>query len=437
MFSKTKIKNLIMSKTKNNGIILATLCIIIFLDFLGYGIILPIIAPILFNSESVFFDQSVTNKVRSFFYGAIVAIYPISQFFGSFIIGNLADKWGRKKVLTITLTSATLGHLFFLLGLTLSEVSMLIVSRFITGLAGSNVALANTIISDISEKSNKGRNYGFITLSMALGIIIGPLIGGQLTTININYPPIITPYSLPLYVSILLSILTLLSVTMFLKETYTTQQGYRSNNFTELLDYTITEFKGLFKSNLKHIFLVSFLTFTTFNMFVHFMNLYFSSHLNFSPKQIGDYLSYAAFCFALSMGIINPYLSRKFSANRILLFSLIGVGISILLVLLANHVKHIYIITFFYTLFFSISYTNISTLISDFSAQDDTGKYFGINHSLNSLAELLSSVLVTFLFAINIKLPIITSAILVFTAWYTLLQQTPKNRENSNNKIEI
>ncbi|MGB3365115.1 MAG: MFS transporter, partial [Thermodesulfobacteriota bacterium] len=88
------------NKTDLNPIL--PLYLVILVAFAGYGLMVAIFIPMLMH-DTGFFDESVSSSARGIYGGILLALYPLGQFIGSPIIGSFADKFGRKRVLTISL----------------------------------------------------------------------------------------------------------------------------------------------------------------------------------------------------------------------------------------------------------------------------------------------------------------------------------------------
>ena len=76
--------------------------LIIFIDLLGFGIVIPLLP---FYAR----EFSASGKVI----GATVAVYSLMQFIFSPIWGRVSDRVGRRPVLLISLTGSVLGYATF------------------------------------------------------------------------------------------------------------------------------------------------------------------------------------------------------------------------------------------------------------------------------------------------------------------------------------
>ena len=84
------------------------LILVILIDFMGVATVVTLFPNLLLGAHSIFpFTWSASNKLTAM--GAMLAIYPLGQFFGASIFGKLSDYYGRKKIMLLTLFCTCLG----------------------------------------------------------------------------------------------------------------------------------------------------------------------------------------------------------------------------------------------------------------------------------------------------------------------------------------
>ncbi|MCC7400399.1 MAG: MFS transporter [Chitinophagaceae bacterium] len=98
----------------------------------------------------------------------------IGYIIGSFVIGTLADRYGRYRMLILTFALTALGSFGDALA---PEITTLIVFRFITGVGvGADLNLVSTYISELAPSSRRGRITLLTFLIGILGQTITPFV---------------------------------------------------------------------------------------------------------------------------------------------------------------------------------------------------------------------------------------------------------------------
>lgn len=99
---------------------------------------------------------------------------------GQLTAGPLSDRYGRRRILLAGIVAYVATSLLCALSPT---VEMLIVARFVQGLAGGvGIVIANAAGRDVYAGAQLIRFYGRLTVVGGLAAIVGPLLGGVLTT---------------------------------------------------------------------------------------------------------------------------------------------------------------------------------------------------------------------------------------------------------------
>lgn len=183
---------------------LAIIFSVVLVDMLSFSIVLPLLA---------YFARDLgATKLQA---GLLLAMYPLAQFIGAPILGRLSDRFGRRPVLIVSIFGTMVG--FIVLGVATS-LAVLFVSRFVDGITGGNISVAQAYITDITDAKSRGKALGMIGAAFGLGFILGPATGGLLSSFG---------YAVPAFVGAGLAAINILLVTFLLPESLTAEDRAR------------------------------------------------------------------------------------------------------------------------------------------------------------------------------------------------------------------
>ncbi|WP_418883891.1 MFS transporter [Allorhizobium ampelinum] len=148
--------------------------VIVSLDAASSGAILPILP---FHLR----DLGATPLVLGF----VLAAEALSQFAAAPWLGQLSDRFGRKKVLLASQAGAILS--LSLLAMAHSVVFVLL-ARVLLGLTAANFSAAVAYAADNSSTSTRRQAIGALSAGLGLGGIIGPSLSGYLSDISLTAP---------------------------------------------------------------------------------------------------------------------------------------------------------------------------------------------------------------------------------------------------------
>lgn len=153
---------------KNQKSALLIIFITVFMDLVGFGIIIPL-SPYLAKN----FGADALQV------GLLMTIYSLMQFLFAPVWGRLSDRMGRRPIILISLLGASLSHLLFAFGETLS---FLFIARGLAGLFGGNISTAMAYIADVTEAKDRSKGMALIGVAFGLGFVLGPVVGGLAAT---------------------------------------------------------------------------------------------------------------------------------------------------------------------------------------------------------------------------------------------------------------
>lgn len=383
---------------------------IVFLDMLGVGIIIPVLTPLFLNFNLGILPAGHDLQTRTLILGLLLATFSIAQFFGAPILGAWSDKYGRKTLLLFTVTGTMLGYLLMGLGVATNTLWLLFVSRLIHGFAGGNISVVQSSIADVSDRQEKARNFALIGMAFGLGFIIGPYVGGKLSD-----PSLVSwfNFATPFWFAAILSFLNLLLVWRVFAETLHT----RSETKISLLTGIRNIGKAFTMPKLYAVFLALFLMTFGFSFFTQFSQVYLIEKFRFTQGQIGNFFAYIGLLTVLSQGLIVRPLSKRFTPEKILPWSLLGVAIAFGLLLIPNKPMGLYLLVPLVAAFQGLNQPNTTAVVSNLSDASSQGEILGIQQSIQSMAQALPPVIGGFTVSLHLSLPIIMAAAASGAAW--------------------
>ncbi|MFA6017122.1 MAG: MFS transporter [Patescibacteria group bacterium] len=350
---------------KNNKSLL-TIFLVVFIDLLGFGIILPLLPYI-----------AEKYSANPFQIGLLTATYSLFQLIASPILGRLSDRYGRKKLLIISQLGSTVGYL--LLGIS-GSLPLLFLSRIIDGATGGNISIAQAYIADVTDKKNRAKGMGIIGAAFGMGFIFGPAIGGFLSKFS---------YSAPAYFATAISLLTVLTTIFFLKETVDEKKALVSPK-TKL---SFEEFKRVLA--MKPIGLLIFIFFvlnTAFSIMQGNFSLWTQKTFNYGPSENGWLFAYIGVLAVVVQLRVLPFLIKKFNEKTILYISLFLMFIGLSLIPLSPHANFLYIALFFLPFGNGLANPTIQALASENVPKEEYGGTLGFLQSAGSLGRIVGPI---------------------------------------------
>jgi DHA1 family tetracycline resistance protein-like MFS transporter len=398
-----------MSSSKKLNPTLAVF-ITVFIDLLGVGIIIPVFAPLIIQNKHGMLPPEMTEATRSILYGFLTATFPFFQFFGAPILGTLADKHGRKKILQISLIGTFVGYVLFALSIHYQIFWMLFLARAIPGFMGGNISIVSAALADISKPEERAKNFGLIGMAFGMGFIFGPAIGGLLADSSLVSW---FDYSTPLWFT---AMLTLVNIYYVYKQFPETFKPNAPGKITMLAGIRNLQ-KAFGMENMRVILLTIFLQAFGFSFFMQFNQVYLIKKFQFDEKSIGLLFAYIGLWIAFTQGVIVRKISARFKSEQVLRVSLLGMSCTLVAILLPNQWWMLLFINPFIAIFQGSTQPNQTNLVSQMASRDNQGEILGIQQSIASIAFTIPPVLAGFMVSFDYRLPILASAFMLLLAW--------------------
>ena len=384
----------------------------IFIDLLGVGILIPVFPLLVLpNSPYRVVPEGWTVAEGFILLGWLSAVYPLAQFVAAPILGQLADRYGRRKVLALSITGTAISYALFAVGILTKNIPLLFASRILDGATGGNISVAQAVIADISTPKNRARNFGLVGMAFGLGFILGPYIGGKLADSSVvSWFSAATPF----WFAAILSAVNVVLVLTLLPETLKIPSKARLDLSKPFHNIAV----AFSRPGLRSVMPSSFLFSAGFTFFTTFFAIVLASKFGFTSGNTGDYFAYVGLWIAVVQGAITGLVAKRFKDYQVLRVSFFFTAISLLgyAIIPAGEYKWLFLIPPFLALGNGLSMAFNGALISRITPPKLQGEALGINASVMALAQAIPAIIAGYVASINDNLPVFVGAAVIFLA---------------------
>lgn len=353
---------------------LTIIFLIVFVDLLGFSLILPLLP---YYAQTFGADAFVT--------GLLVASYAIAQLIGAPLLGRWSDRAGRRPVLLISIFGTFIG--FVLLGFA-GALWMLFLSRVIDGLTGGNLSVAQAYITDVTDEKNRAKGLGMIGAAFGLGFIIGPAIGGALSVYG---------YAVPAFAAATLALLNFLAVFFFLPESLTDERR-AAMAARQKPPFTLRALiVALNRPRVGPLLHTRFFFGLAFALFQSVFALYAQYRLQLTAQTTGYVLAYVGLLSVLVQGVAIGRLTARFAESRLIFGASVLMGVSLLAWAFAPNLIALLIVLAPMALAGGTLNTVLNSALTKAVTRDEIGGTLGLAASVESVTRVIAPTLGGFL----------------------------------------
>jgi len=393
-----------------NSSALLTVFLIVLIDLMGFGIVLPLLA---FYGSS--FNASAVQV------GLLYSIYSFAQLIFSPIWGSLSDRFGRRPIILLSTFGSTLAYLVF--GFS-NSLWLLFLSRLIAGVMGGNISTAQAYVADVTTHEDRAKGMGLIGAAFGIGFVMGPGIAALLihpSFLKIAHIPIENRFAIPGFFAAALSFASFLFAFFKLPETIQPNSRVSDNErivrpsvFTKLFWVSILNQKGagipyLFAMFMASIFLLSFSQANLYSAFP----LFCKDLLNLSAQKVGMIFVYLGIIAAVIQGMLIKQLTRRFGEKKLFLIGSILMPLGFFLIPFANSEKILVYFLCVMGIGSSLNGPTLNSLISKEADPSKVGATMGTSQGIASLGRVIGPTWGGFLYGLHYQLPFFVTALLL------------------------
>ncbi|GLC89413.1 MFS transporter [Lysinibacillus piscis] len=351
-----------------------------FLVYLGFGIIIPVLPEVI-----------VQQHWSDLHVGGLLTVYSLASFFTAPFWGMLSDKIGRKQLILTGLIGFCLSFVIF--SLFINNLVILYISRIVGGLFSGALYTAITgYISDISSEEERNKYMGLMGMSVGLGFIFGPALGGMLGHYSLQ---------LPFITSAILLALLFIYASFIIKEPVKQNNNHKRaiipKGANNLLHYRV-----------RYLFIFSFLVTFMLAGVESTFQLFQIDRIQITPLQIGYLFMFSGFVDAAIQGGVVRRIKNG-TETTWLIAAQIATALGMILFTLTSSLWMAGLALCVFTAGNALARTCVVSL----SSKESGGQYgvaAGLSYSMDSLGRIIGPLFFTWLFTMQETLGYFTSA---------------------------
>jgi MFS family permease len=356
---------------------LTIIFITIFVDLIGFGIVLPLLP---FYAG----DFGATPATV----GLLVAIHPAMQFLFGPIWGRLSDRIGRRPILLLGLLGSAASYLIFGLA---ANLWWLFASRIMQGIAGANVPVAQAYIADSTDPQDRTRGMGLVGAAFGLGFIAGPAIAGALVGFG---------YAAPGLLAAGLSFANAVAAYFYLPESLSEEVRARVAAEGE---ERATKREGSLAARLRlalvmarhpgigMVMIIFALATFVFAAFTTVFPLWLGISLDYDARHAGYLMAYLGLLLAIVQGRMLGPLVREFGERKLLVGGTVTLTAAYALFPFARGLLLLSAVLIPIALGTGVNWPTLSSLASQYAPAETQGGVLGVMQSLSALGRMTGS----------------------------------------------
>ncbi len=351
-----------------------TLILSVFVDMLGYTLILPLLPSI-----------AKGFGASDFTIGLLISSNAVTALVFGPIMGRLSDHFGRKPVLLICQLGTVCS--FLLLGFA-NDLTGVFIARLADGIFSGQIPILRAFVADLTDPEKRSQEMAKFGIGFAAGLVLGPSLGGLLSVINYRVPAF--------FAAGVAVVATILTVTVLI-ESMPKMRILELKQQREELKRSGDWKKGkMFTAPLLVRLVEMFLLVLAFNAFIATLPIYLNERFSVDPFQIG--LLFACFGIAsvLVAGVIMIKVTNRFGEKKSFIFSLaLQIGLFILYPLIPTF-EILFLFVIFPAFTNNVSRPIVNGGISKAAPRERQGEAAGYGSNMQSIAQVFAPLVATY-----------------------------------------
>ena len=360
----------------------------IFIDFTGFGLVIPLLP---FWAEHL--------GAGPLGVGLILTTYALAQFVFTPILGALSDRYGRKRIIFISLCIEVIS--FALTGLA-SSLPMLLLARVIGGIGASNIGSAQAVVSDVTPPEKRAAGMGVIGAAIGMGFVVGPALGGLFASHGAT---------LPFWIALGMALVNALLVLFLLPETRKKQDkesAYKGEGLSILFSGWG---KVIHHRAIVSLVLVNLLYTLAFTGMEAVFPLLTQKNFGWGATQNGYIFTYVGILIVLMQGGMVRQLVKRWGERNLMLFGLVLLGLGLILLVWSTSLALLLVAVGVLSIGDGAVTPTSSAVLSLISPANEQGEILGFAQGIGGLGRAIGPIIAGLLFSVGPGIPFLAGGI--------------------------
>lgn len=314
--------------------------------------------------------------------GLLVTVFTFPTVILGPIIGILADRLGRKKILVPSLI------LFGIAGTACAfarDFNLLLLLRFLQGIgAAALLSLSVTLIGDLYAGDRRTTAMGYNASVSSIGTAIYPILGGALATMGWYFPFVLPVVAIPIGLVVLFAL-----------------KNPEPKGDRNLKEYLRNGLKSIRNRQLFGLFIASAANFILlYGAYVTYLPLLLANSFGADSFIIGLLLSSVSVAIAITSSQLGR-LTGRFSETILIRASFVFYAMALLIVPFISSLWLLLIPTTLFGIGIGIGFPSIQTLLAALAPRDYLATVISVNGTFFGLGQTLGPLLMGMVYGIG------------------------------------
>ncbi|MFO0759294.1 MAG: MFS transporter [Byssovorax sp.] len=341
----------------------------VFLDLVGFGIVAPLMP---------FYVEGMGGSAQTV--GLLFGCFSAAQLIATPYLGKLSDRVGRRPVILVSLAGNAAAMVLFAFATKVNLLPLLFASRILAGATAGNLSACQAAIADSTTEADRAAGMGKLGAGIGLGIMLGPVIGGQLSHLG--------PWAPPLGAAAL-ALADLTGAVLFMPET---RRPKREPSLALAQTAPLTLRQILKQRSLRAILALYFLTFLAMTNLQVALAYLVKSRLSWGEGEVSNIFGLVGLLGLIIQGALIGRLTRAFGQLPLLITGSFFLSCGMALIALAH--GPLMLLGGVASIGAGLGLTNplLSALASELSGAEQRGAVLGYAQSSGGLARTVGPV---------------------------------------------